>query len=138
MSDIEEHVEKVGPEILRARDEWGYTPAHWAALDGNVEIMRYLVERSAPVDLPCLGTQGPKPIHWACRKGHTDVVQVLLKAGVAVNAADFKGNTLKCILLFFSNNSLLYRSDTTYDCLYVWSDRDCSLPPRYGGPQSPL
>lgn len=41
--------------------------------------MRYLVERSAPVDLPCLGTQGPRPIHWACRKGHTTVVQVLLQ-----------------------------------------------------------
>ncbi|GLV39998.1 patsas [Carabus blaptoides fortunei] len=93
VSDIEDLVEKLGSEVLRARDEWGYTPAHWAALDGSVEIMRYLVERSGPVDLPCLGTQGPKPIHWACRKGHTAVVQVLLQAGVAVNAADFKGLT---------------------------------------------
>lgn len=24
--------------ILSARDEWGYTPAHWAALDGNLEV----------------------------------------------------------------------------------------------------
>lgn len=46
------------------------TPAHWVALDGNVDMMRYLVERNAPVDLRCLGTQGPRPIHWACRKGH--------------------------------------------------------------------
>lgn len=54
--------------------------------------MRFLIERS-PVDLPCLGTQGPRPIHWACRKGHAAVVQLLLQAGVAVNAADFKGLT---------------------------------------------
>ncbi|XP_014259786.1 palmitoyltransferase akr1 isoform X2 [Cimex lectularius] len=93
VSDIECLVEKLGAESLSSRDEWGYTPAHWAALDGNVEVMRYLVERSAPVDLPCLGTQGPRPIHWACRKGHSAVVQVLLQAGVAVNAADFKGLT---------------------------------------------
>ncbi|XP_049801724.1 uncharacterized protein LOC126236448 [Schistocerca nitens] len=93
VSDIESLVEKLGPEALSTRDEWGYTPAHWAALDGNVEVMRYLVERSAPVDLSCLGTQGPRPIHWACRKGHAAVVQVLLQAGVAVNAADFKGLT---------------------------------------------
>ena len=44
--------------------------------------MRYLVERAAPVDLPCLGTQGPRPIHWACRKGHTAVVQVLLQVNI--------------------------------------------------------
>lgn len=91
--EVEKIVEKYGNEILSARDKHGYTPAHWAALDGNVEIMRYLVERNAPVDLPCLGTQGPRPIHWACRKGHASVVQVLLLSGVPVNAVDFKGLT---------------------------------------------
>jgi palmitoyltransferase ZDHHC13/17 len=79
LSDIEALVENVGSEVLSSRDQWGYTPAHWAALDGNVDVMRYLVERSAPVDLPCLGTQGPRPIHWACRKGHVALVQVLLQ-----------------------------------------------------------
>lgn len=64
LCEVEKLVEKLGSEILSARDKHGYTPAHWAALDGNVEIMRYLVERNAPVDLPCLGTQGPRPIHW--------------------------------------------------------------------------
>ncbi|KAJ1519451.1 hypothetical protein ONE63_004741 [Megalurothrips usitatus] len=91
--DLEVLVEQHGSEILKARDEWGYTPAHWAALDGNLPVMRYLVERGAPVDLSCLGTQGQRPIHWACRKGHAAIVQVLLKSGVAVNAADFKGLT---------------------------------------------
>lgn len=76
MSDIDVLVEHLGVQVLRARDEWGYTPAHWAALDGNVEIMRYFIDRGAPVDQPCLGTQGPRPIHWACRKGHSAVVQV--------------------------------------------------------------
>lgn len=91
VSEVERLVDILGTGVLRARDEWGYTPAHWAALDGNVELMRRFVELGAPVDLSCLGTQGPRPIHWACRKGHAAVVQVLLKAGVAVNAADFKG-----------------------------------------------
>ncbi|OAD54217.1 hypothetical protein WN48_08215 [Eufriesea mexicana] len=90
---VDELVEKNGLSVLSARDEWGYTPAHWAALDRNIEVMRYLIERNGPVDLPCLGTQGPRPIHWACRQGHSAIVQLLLKAGVAVNAADFKGLT---------------------------------------------
>lgn len=57
VSEIERLVEKLGVEILSARDQHGYTPAHWAALDGSVAVMRYLVERGAPVDLSCLGTQ---------------------------------------------------------------------------------
>ncbi|GBP41422.1 Probable protein S-acyltransferase 23 [Eumeta japonica] len=93
VSEVERLVEKLGAEALSARDQHGYTLAHWAALDGSVAVMRYLIERGAPVDLSCLGTQGPRPIHWACRKGHASIVQVLLQAGVAVNAADFKGLT---------------------------------------------
>lgn len=69
LTEVAEFVEKHGTKVLRDRDEWGYTPAHWAALDGNVEIMRFIIDRAAPIDLPCLGTQGPRPIHWACRKG---------------------------------------------------------------------
>jgi hypothetical protein len=38
VSDVENLVEKLGAESLSSRDEWGYTPAHWAALDGNVEV----------------------------------------------------------------------------------------------------
>ncbi|XP_014212094.1 protein S-acyltransferase 24 isoform X2 [Copidosoma floridanum] len=90
---IDALVDKNGSDILSVRDEWGYTPAHWVALDGNIEVMRYLIERNGPVDLSCLGTQGPRPIHWTCRKGHSAVAQLLLKSGVAVNAADLKGLT---------------------------------------------
>lgn len=57
VSEIERLVEKLGVEVLSARDQHGYTPAHWAALDGSVAVMRYLVERGAPIDLSCLGTQ---------------------------------------------------------------------------------
>ncbi|CAH0778090.1 unnamed protein product [Bemisia tabaci] len=93
ITDLDNLVDRVGPESLSSRDEWGYTPAHWAALDGNADVVRYLIQHQVPVDFPCLGIQGSRPIHWACRKGHTAVVQLLLQAGVAVNAADFKGLT---------------------------------------------
>lgn len=91
---VEALVEERGPGALGARDEWGYTAAHWAALDGDAALMRFIIERRGPVDLACLGTQGPRPIHWACRKGHSAVVALLLEqAGVGVDAADLKGLT---------------------------------------------
>lgn len=94
ISEVENIVDKLGSEILSSRDKHGYTVAHWVALDGNVELLRFLIERNAPIDLPCLGIQGPHPIHWAARKGHTAIIQLLLQTGqVHVNTADFKGLT---------------------------------------------
>jgi len=75
-------VDKCDSEALSFRDEWGYTPAHWAALYGNAEVLRYLVARGVTMDMSCYGIQGSKPVHWACRKGHTAAVQVLLQVRV--------------------------------------------------------
>lgn len=83
--EVENFVEKHGFEVLCARDKHGYTPAHWVALDGNVEIMRYLVESNAPIDLRCLGTQGPRPIHWACRKGHASKFSISIYPQIVLN-----------------------------------------------------
>lgn len=44
VADIECLVEKIGADSLSTRDEWGYTPAHWAALDGNVEVSHLLYD----------------------------------------------------------------------------------------------
>lgn len=94
IAEVENLVDKLGSEILSSRDKHGYTVAHWVALDGNVELFRFLIERNAPIDLPCLGIQGPHPIHWAARKGHTAIIQLLLQTGIVqVNTADFKGLT---------------------------------------------
>lgn len=94
INEVENLVDKLGAEILSSRDKHGYTIAHWVCLDGNCELLRYLIEKNAPIDLPCLGIQGPHPIHWAARKGNTAIIQLLLQTGqVNVNTADFKGLT---------------------------------------------
>lgn len=67
-----------GAEALNVRDRWGYTLAHWAALDGNIQLIQLFIQNKLPVNLSCFGTQGPKPIHWACRKGYSGVIAILL------------------------------------------------------------
>ncbi|XP_065210396.1 uncharacterized protein Patsas [Planococcus citri] len=93
INELELIVQECGAEILNIRDEWGYTVAHWAALNGNFKLVQFLVEKHVPVNLSCFGTQGPKPIHWACRKGHSRIVALLLHAGVDINTVDLKGLT---------------------------------------------
>lgn len=79
-AEFERVADRYGGEALSFRDEYGYTPAHWAALYGNAEVLRYLTARGITVDMSSYGIQGSKPVHWACRKGHTFAVQVLLQA----------------------------------------------------------
>lgn len=90
VSDIDALVNEVGETILNVRDEWGYTIAHWAALDGNVDLIRYLSDGGVSLDLSCFGTQGQKPIHWACRKGNVAVIDAI------INVCIFK---FKCFFL---------------------------------------
>lgn len=105
INDVENLVDKLGPEILSSRDKHGYTIAHWVCLDGHCELLRYLIEKNAPIDLPCLGIQGPHPIHWAARKGHTAIIQLLLQTGqVNVNTADFKGFSCLFLINYFKDN----------------------------------
>ncbi|XKL61398.1 hypothetical protein PGB90_008455 [Kerria lacca] len=82
-------IREYGVGILKIRDEWGYTIAHWAALYGNVPLIQILINNNIPIDLSCFGTQGPKPIHWACRRAHNGIIA----ANVDINVIDFKGLT---------------------------------------------
>lgn len=130
--DVENFVEKHGFEVLCARDKHGYTPAHWVALDGNVEMMRYLVECNAPIDLRCLGTQGPRPIHWACRKGHASKLYYfgVHCAPLATNhtkSIDLIGHICSCGAGSATDRRQRKRSrlegpDTLDDRMYVRSD----------------
>lgn len=69
------------------------------------QVMRYLIERNGPVDLPCLGTQGPRPIHWACRKGHSAIVQLLLKVQKGGKISKIKQRKRVTREFFFSGRS---------------------------------
>ncbi len=57
----------------------GWTPLHYAAISGNVDLLRYLLERSAYID-----AQSPNrstPLMMAARQDRIDAVHVLVEAG---------------------------------------------------------
>jgi ankyrin repeat protein len=80
----------------------GWTPLHWGASEGSVEIVRLLADAGA--DLNAVDAQGFTPLHLAVTRNNADVVRLLLdrkadpnirnKAGLPVlhnartNAAD--------------------------------------------------
>jgi hypothetical protein len=60
-----------------------YTPLHWAAEKGKVEVVELLLKHKADTNADC--GNGLTPLHLAARYGNLEVCRVLLKNGA--NAA---------------------------------------------------
>jgi ankyrin repeat protein len=79
------------------KDDAGWTCLHWAAAEGDRELVRLLTEegccevnaRLIHVNRPFLDT----PLFFAANEGHVSVCQYLINHGAAINAANHEGET---------------------------------------------
>ena len=76
---------------INLRDQDGNTPLHLAAINGQTETVRALIELGADVNLA--GNFRATPLHEAARHGHTETVQALIDAKAVMNLADNFGVT---------------------------------------------
>jgi cytohesin len=67
----------------------GWTPLHFAAAAGDVELVRALLSAGAAVD--ARSVYGQTPLWWACNVGHQRAAEVLLAAGADPNARSDEG-----------------------------------------------
>lgn len=67
------------------------TPLHYAAYSGQLEIVKFLVEHQAALNVYSIYRQ--TPLLLAMRKGRTAVTKYLLEQGADANCADAWGNT---------------------------------------------
>jgi hypothetical protein len=67
----------------------GGTPLHWAALHGNVELVRRLIERGANIN--AMDNVGRTPLFPAAANGHVEVLKLLLAYGADVRAMNYRG-----------------------------------------------
>jgi hypothetical protein len=78
-------------ELLRkgananAKDRGGWTPLHWAAFWGHVDVAKLLLEHGADVNAK-ESVYDATPLHVAAATGHADVARLLLEHGADVNA----------------------------------------------------
>lgn len=72
-------------EVRSAKDE---SPLMLAAIKGELEICRQLIERDADVNKP-----GWAPLHYAASGGKTEVMQLLLDNYAYIDAASPNGST---------------------------------------------
>jgi hypothetical protein len=78
---------------VEAHNKLGDTPLSTAAMLGRVEMVEWLLQRGAAVDLVAPSGRGRTPLIWACEQKRLVVVKVLVNAGANLEAVDDCGNT---------------------------------------------
>lgn len=82
---------KGDPAAVSLEDVQGYTPLHWAALQGNYVVAALLLERGA--DVNARNREGQTSLHLAVTCKNIKVVALLLASKADVNAKDNQGRT---------------------------------------------
>jgi uncharacterized protein len=84
-------------EIRNAQDE---SPLMLAALNGELEICKTLIERDADVNKP-----GWAPLHYAATNSHIAVIRLLLEQHAYIDAASPNGSTPLMMAAMYGNAS---------------------------------
>jgi len=79
------------PELLDARDRNGDTLLHYAAQGGNAELIRYLIDKGAKLDLA--GARKQTPLHIGAAYDRGEAVAALIERKAALDARDDYGRT---------------------------------------------
>ncbi|MFM1801716.1 MAG: Glucans biosynthesis protein [Planctomycetota bacterium] len=70
---------EAGSDINQPDAKYQLTPLHWAALTGNTEAARELIDRGADVSIRT--RDGYTPVHHAAFLGHPEVLRLLIDRG---------------------------------------------------------
>jgi len=73
-------------------DSDGHTPLYWAVSYGEREVIEYLIQQGADVNLD-RGMYGVTPLHAAAQDRDHDMVRLLVEKGADPSAEDHQGRT---------------------------------------------
>ncbi|XP_026233216.1 BRCA1-associated RING domain protein 1 [Anabas testudineus] len=80
-----------GSPAVMKRNHKGETPLHLAAIKGDVEAVKELLDQGADPNLK--DNAGWTPLHEACNLGHLEVVELLLSKGALLNTPGYENDS---------------------------------------------
>jgi palmitoyltransferase ZDHHC13/17 len=96
----------VNPSLLNQPDDQGYYVIQWAALNGRVPIIAYLIDRGC--DINATDTTGQTALHWAAVRGSIAAAETLLRGGADLEAADSRGYTVVHVAAQYGQTAAIY------------------------------
>ena len=94
-----------GADINRKSEADGQTPLHFAASNGSVDVLFYLLNNGA--DPNATTDNGATSLYKAICQNHKACVKALLEARAAIDTTDKMGRTVLHWCCFFSNADLV-------------------------------
>jgi len=93
LDKVEMLIKSPDVDVNSHRGRQGYTPLHWAAEEGQTEIVKLLLSADG-IDVNSLDIYEKTPFYLAASYGHLDTVKWLVNApGLDVNSKDYEGRT---------------------------------------------
>jgi ankyrin repeat protein len=79
---------------INVKGYFGQTALHEAARQGNVEIVKLLIDRGADINIITVDRNRGTALHDAALKGNMEIVKMLIEKGSNVNATNKSGGTV--------------------------------------------
>ncbi|KAM3964878.1 ankyrin repeat domain-containing protein 39 [Aphomia sociella] len=80
-------------DTVNAADNSGYTPLHYAARTGNIDICKILLQNGANINTQTKSGVAT-PLHKAASAGKIDMVKFLIQSGATIEMQDVDGQTV--------------------------------------------
>lgn len=93
-------------ELGSDNHEDGWTAFHWAAFNGNNDIITYLVKRKAKINALSDNDGDKTALYFAVQNGHLETVKLLVKLKVKMNIPTAYGDTPLDAALNLENNEI--------------------------------
>ena len=93
---------------INCTDMFGYTPLHWAAIKGRVEILTLLINRGASIDQKCLNYSFTA-LHCSINENQNAVINALINGGANIMAKDKDGNTPLHFAAMMGNDAVVHK-----------------------------
>ncbi|KDD72708.1 hypothetical protein H632_c2992p0, partial [Helicosporidium sp. ATCC 50920] len=81
-----QRLSELSPRAIFSPDAQGYYALQWAALNGRLAALEWLLSRGVPID--STDPSGQSALHWAAVRGSLPCAEALLRAGAQLQAPD--------------------------------------------------